>query len=91
MDAFAGGLNSAEQAHLQKIVEQKQMKDFMHTYTGLVQRCFTDCVSDFTSKTLTSKEDQCLEKCVTKFLKYSERVGQRFAEQNAALMQSRGA
>lgn len=58
-------------------------------YSSLVQRCFTDCVNDFTSKALSSREESCLEKCSEKFLKHSERVGQRFQEQNAALMQKR--
>ncbi len=74
-------LNPREQQEFQSLIEQKQMKDFMRLYSGLVQRCFTDCVNDFTSKTLTSKEDSCIAKCAEKFLKHSERVGQRFQEQ----------
>ena len=38
-------------------MERKQMKDFMNMYTNLVQRCFNDCVSDFSSKTLLGKEE----------------------------------
>lgn len=74
-------LNSAEQAQFQRLIEGKQMKDFMRLYSNLVQRCFADCVSDFTSNKLTSKEESCVLKCSDKFLKHSERVGQRFAEQ----------
>lgn len=32
------------------------MKDFMNMYTSLVERCFTSCCNDFTSKALSSKE-----------------------------------
>ena len=32
------------------------MKDSLRMYNGLVQRCFNDCISDFTGKTLGSKE-----------------------------------
>lgn len=53
-------------------------------YSNLTQRCFMDCVNDFTSKSLTSKEEGCVIKCAEKFLKHSERVGQRFQEYNAA-------
>ena len=74
-------LNSREQQEFQQLVEKKQMKDFMRLYSSLVQRCFADCVNDFTSKTLTSKEETCLVRCSEKFLKHSERVGQRFQEQ----------
>ncbi|KAI7868448.1 mitochondrial import inner membrane translocase subunit TIM9 [Spinellus fusiger] len=56
------------------------MKDFLRLYSNLVQRCFDDCANDFTSKTLTEKENQCVNKCADKFLKHSERVGARFAE-----------
>ncbi|KAF9947267.1 protein transporter tim9 [Mortierella alpina] len=83
--------NDAERNHLQRVMEQKQMKDFLKLYSGLVERCFTDCVNDFTSKTLSSKEassnlEGCVQKCADKFLKHSERVGQRFAEANAEMM-----
>jgi hypothetical protein len=32
------------------------MKDFMALYGGLVERCFTSCCNDFTTKALTGKE-----------------------------------
>lgn len=57
-------------------------------YSRLVQRCFDDCVNDFTTKSLHSKEEGCVMKCVDKYLKGSERLGQRFQEQNAAMTQS---
>ncbi|OBA14434.1 mitochondrial import inner membrane translocase subunit Tim9 [Ogataea polymorpha] len=84
-------LNYKEQQEFQKIVEQKQMNDFMRLYTSLVDRCFNDCVNDFTSNKLSSREETCLNKCAEKFLKHSERVGLRFQEQNQMLMnQMRG-
>lgn len=48
--------SSSEQQVMQGIIEQKQMKDFMKLYTGLVERCFDSCCNDFTSRTLSSKE-----------------------------------
>lgn len=74
-------LNVKEQQEFQQVVEQKQMKDFMRLYSNLVSRCFDDCVNDFTSANLTTKESSCISKCSEKFLKHSERVGQRFQEQ----------
>ncbi|MCJ1272403.1 protein transporter tim9 [Puttea exsequens] len=82
------GLNASEQRELQGRMEKKQMKEFMTMYSRLVQRCFDDCVNDFTTKSLHSKEEGCVMKCVDKYLKGSERLGQRFQEQNAAMMQS---
>ncbi|RPB12228.1 hypothetical protein P167DRAFT_545744 [Morchella conica CCBAS932] len=53
-------------------------------------RCFDDCVNDFTSKAVSSKEETCIGRCVDKFIKASERTGQRFAEQNQAMVQGGG-
>ncbi len=64
------------------------MKDFLRLYTGLVDRCFHDCIDDFTSKALSSKEEKCLNLCSDKFLKHSERVGLRFQEENEKLNQN---
>lgn len=55
-------------------------------YSTLTQNCFSDCVQDFTSSKLSNKESECIAKCADKFLKHSERVGQRFAEFNAKYM-----
>ncbi|KAI9767056.1 MAG: protein transporter tim9 [Geoglossum umbratile] len=84
-------LSANEQRELQNRMERKQMKEFMNMYSNLVQKCFEDCVNDFTTKSLHSKEEGCVMRCVDKFLKTSERVGQRFAEQNATMMQNAGA
>ncbi|KAI9854257.1 MAG: protein transporter tim9 [Vezdaea acicularis] len=81
-------LNSAEQRELQSRMEKKQMKEFMTMYSKLVQKCFDDCVNDFTTKSLQSREEGCVMRCVDKQLKGSERLGTRFQEQNAAMMQS---
>ncbi|KAI0076766.1 chaperone [Panus rudis PR-1116 ss-1] len=79
-------MNAAEQAQMSKIIEKRQMQDFMRMYSNLVERCFNSCCNDFTSKALSSKEEQCVLNCTDKFLKHSERVGARFAEQNAEAM-----
>lgn len=83
-------LNPREQQEFSQIVERKQMKDFMRLYSSLVERCFSDCVNDMTSNSLTGKEQDCVLKCSEKFLKHSERIGQRFQEMNAKLMQNGG-
>lgn len=79
-------LNPSEQAHMSKYIEKKQMQDFMHLYSSLVERCFTHCCNDFTSKALGSKEETCVLNCADKFMKHTERVGARFAELNADSM-----
>lgn len=57
-------------------------------YSNLVQKCFDDCINDFTSKSLGSKEENCVMRCVDKHLKSQERIGARFQELNATMMAS---
>lgn len=60
----------------------------LQMYSNLVQRCFDDCINDFSTKSLGSREEGCVLRCVDKHMKGSERLGQRFQEQNAAMAQS---
>ncbi|KAA1073533.1 hypothetical protein PTTG_08469 [Puccinia triticina 1-1 BBBD Race 1] len=85
----ASSLSSQDSAQLNRLIEQKQMKDFLKLYSSLVERCFTSCCQDFTSRALSSKEESCVNNCADKFLKHSERVGARFSEHNAEMMQKR--
>ncbi|EXJ77192.1 hypothetical protein A1O3_10350 [Capronia epimyces CBS 606.96] len=78
-------LNLAEQRELSSRLEKRQMNEFMTTFTGLVQTCFDDCINDFTSKATTPREQGCVSKCFEKQMKATERLGERFQEQNAAL------
>ena len=54
-------------------------------YSNLVQNCFDHCVNGFESKSLTSREESCVMRCVDKHMKGSQRLGDRFQEQNAAM------
>lgn len=57
-----------------------QAKQFLSLYSFLVNRCFDDCVNDFTSDTLSSKERECTRRCTSKMLKLTNRIGQQMAE-----------
>ncbi|OJJ78951.1 protein transporter TIM9 [Aspergillus glaucus CBS 516.65] len=81
-------LNATEQRELASRMERKQLKEFMGMYSKLVQRCFDDCVNDFTTRSLASREEGCVLRCVDKYLKGSARLNERFQEQNAAMMQN---
>ncbi|OAL66045.1 CMGC/SRPK protein kinase [Trichophyton rubrum] len=87
-DASSICLTQNEQQMLSKRMEQKQMKEVMNAYSNVVQRCFEDCIFDFTTKSLTPREVGCTNRCFDKFVKASERVTLRFQEQNAAMAQS---
>ncbi|OJJ96954.1 hypothetical protein ASPACDRAFT_46478 [Aspergillus aculeatus ATCC 16872] len=81
------GLNASEQRELAARMERKQLKEFMTMYSKLVQKCFDDCVNDFTTKSLINREESCVMRCVDKYMKGSARLNERFQEQNAAMMQ----
>ncbi|KAL9091656.1 MAG: hypothetical protein Q9165_004732 [Trypethelium subeluteriae] len=83
----SSSLSAQEQRELQSRLERKQMKDFMGVYSRLVQRCFDDCVNDFTSKSLLPKEEGCTMRCVDKYFKGTERLQTRFQELNAQMVQ----
>jgi import inner membrane translocase subunit TIM9 len=59
-------------------------------YSNLVQNCFDNCVNGFESKSLTSREESCVMRCVDKHMKGSQRLSDRFQEQNAAMAQGGG-
>ncbi|PTU19900.1 hypothetical protein P175DRAFT_0502074 [Aspergillus ochraceoroseus IBT 24754] len=73
---------------LERILTAYSLAFSLQMYSKLVQRCFDDCVNDFTTKSLISREEGCVMRCVDKFLKSSGRLNERFQEQNAAMMQS---
>ena len=55
-------------------------------FSNLVNHCFDSCVDDFTTKSLIQRETGCVTRCVQKFMAGSERIGQRFQEQQANMM-----
>ncbi|KAG8462696.1 hypothetical protein KFE25_004672 [Diacronema lutheri] len=69
-----------DQARMLAALEEMQMRDSLRTFNGLVERCFTDCVTGFRSKSLTDGEDKCVTACAEKFFNHARRVGQRFGE-----------
>ncbi|XP_003745556.1 mitochondrial import inner membrane translocase subunit Tim9 [Galendromus occidentalis] len=58
----------------------KQLKDFLSSYNKLTEMCFTDCVHDFTVRTVRDKEEKCSLWCMEKYLKMNQRISQRFQE-----------
>ena len=50
-----------------------------------MDHCFTSCIDDFTSKSLSSRESACIARCVQKSQATSMRLSERFQENNAAM------
>jgi len=61
-------------------MNEMQVEESMTTYNNLVERCFNECVTNFRSKSLDATETSCTQRCVQKFMAYSQRVAQRFQE-----------
>lgn len=49
-------------------------------YSKLVDKCFNDCVDDFTSKSISAREEGCIMRCWDKNMKGQERIQQRYAK-----------
>jgi len=71
-----------QDAQLDSVLNELQMKDMVRMYNGLVERCFNGCVKDFTTRSVDDKEELCVIRCTDKFLKHSARVARVFAEQS---------
>lgn len=81
-NADFGNLTPTQRDSVMNKLDELQMQDSMNTFNGLVQRCFDECVVSFRSKDLDKSERECVQNCVDKFMKFSQRIGQRFAERN---------
>ena len=64
-------------AEMLERLEEMQLKDTLRMFNGLVERCFSECVTGFRSKALTAPEEKCVTTCANKYLKHS--VGLPFA------------
>eukprot|EP00924_Labyrinthula_sp_SR-Ha-C_P013688 maker-scaffold_5-snap-gene-10.65-mRNA-1 protein AED:0.37 eAED:0.46 QI:93/0.5/0.33/1/0/0/3/0/119 len=63
-----------------QILEELQVGDTLTLYNRITERCYSRCVKNFHSQKLNGAENQCLDTCVTKFMKMSQRIGQRYQE-----------
>jgi len=75
-------LSASDKAKVLEKLNEMQVQDSMNTYNGLVETCFKQCVTHFKAKDLDKEEEACVGRCVQKFMAYSQRVGQRFADVN---------
>ncbi|XP_017757543.1 PREDICTED: mitochondrial import inner membrane translocase subunit Tim9-like [Eufriesea mexicana] len=58
----------------------KSVRDFVVSYNKLTETCFLDCIHEFTSRDVKTKEETCALNCMEKFLKMNQRISQRFEE-----------
>mmetsp|Transcript_47841 Transcript_47841/g.108453 ORF Transcript_47841/g.108453 Transcript_47841/m.108453 type:complete len:99 (-) Transcript_47841:82-378(-) len=87
------GIESLSQRDQHQVLAQlndMQMAESMNTYNGLVERCFNECITNFRTKSLESTEEQCVKRCVQKFMSYTQRVALRFQEKQQQMGQKMG-
>ncbi|CAJ1361947.1 unnamed protein product [Effrenium voratum] len=73
-------LSQRDQMQVVQALNEMQMQDMMNMYNTLVERCFNECVTSFRTKGLEGHEEQCVTRCVQKFMSFSQRVSLRFQE-----------
>ncbi|KAL5834702.1 hypothetical protein ACOSQ3_014294 [Xanthoceras sorbifolium] len=67
------GLPQQDHARMASMIEHLQLCESLRMYNSLVERCFTDCVNNFTHQTLQKQEETSFYAC----------WGMRFAELNS--------
>ena len=80
-------LSQTDKDKIQAELATMQIQESLQTYNGLVERCFGECVSQFRAKNLDEMETDCVKRCITKYMQFSQRVGMRFAEKNQQMSQ----
>ena len=75
-------MSASDRDKVTQEINAMQVMESLNTYNGLVERCFGECVTHFRAKTLDDVENDCIKRCVTKYMQFSQRVGMRFAEKN---------
>ena len=57
-----------------------QIKEFIKQFNKIAEHCFTDCITDFTTRKVMNVEDTCVTNCLEKYLKMTQRISMRFQE-----------
>eukprot|EP00232_Nephroselmis_pyriformis_P027980 CAMPEP_0182852930 /NCGR_PEP_ID=MMETSP0034_2-20130328/432_1 /TAXON_ID=156128 /ORGANISM="Nephroselmis pyriformis, Strain CCMP717" /LENGTH=136 /DNA_ID=CAMNT_0024983675 /DNA_START=37 /DNA_END=447 /DNA_ORIENTATION=- len=81
------GLPEKDKLRMMDQIEAMQLRDSLRMYNNVVEKCFSDCVDQFRSRNLVKGEEDCVRRCTEKFLKFSARMGVRFAELNQGMEQ----
>ncbi|EFO21941.1 hypothetical protein LOAG_06543 [Loa loa] len=68
----------------------KTFKDFLTQYNAVAEQCFTSCITDFTTRTVSNSEEQCCSNCLDKFLKMTQRISLRFQEHQLIQSEAQG-
>lgn len=81
----AAGLNDASVA----VLFAAQLKEQALFANTLAERCFQDCVVSFRNQDLNTAETNCINRCVDKYLVFSQTIGPRYWAEQQKIMQQR--
>ncbi|CAK8994814.1 unnamed protein product [Durusdinium trenchii] len=65
-------LSQRDQMQVMQALNEMQMQEMMNTYNNLVEKCFNECITSFRTKALEGSEEQCVTRCVQKFMSFSQ-------------------
>lgn len=85
---FHYSLHSYPPTFLSFLLKKSLTPSLLQMFSNLVSHCFDSCIDDFTTKSLIQRESGCVSRCVKKYMDGAERIGQRFQEQQAQMMQN---
>lgn len=90
-------MTPAMEKEFERVMQAQQAKEIIRFYNSLSERCFHGCVNEFTSRSLSSKEEICVYRyfeiaytftmlrCIDKFIRHSGRV-QKVAQEAEQMM-----
>ena len=57
-----------------------QAQEMIRFFNGLTDRCFSDCIHNFSQRQLTHHEKSCIDGCAKKSMKSNKRIARIFTE-----------
>ncbi len=61
-------------------MDMSSIRDFFKQYNIVTEQCYMSCIRDFTTRTISDREDKCVGNCLDKYLKMTQRLSTRFQE-----------
>ena len=61
-------------------------RSFFKTYNAMSESCFNDCIWDFGTMKVRSREERCVSRCTTNYLQANKAIGEKVADLTVAKM-----
>jgi import inner membrane translocase subunit TIM9 len=67
-------LTPLEQQRVQNATQYKEVQSQIKSFEGMLNNCFSVCIEDFTTNSLSKQETNCARKCHEKYLDFLQRT-----------------